>query len=339
VTLYHGRCEDILPRIPAGSVDALVTDPPYFQVKDEDWDNQWAKVDEFIAWLAGVTDQVKPALKAHASVWMFASPALTSTVERMLAERFRILASIRWVKTDDGFHQRASRDALRTFLTAWEGILFAEQFVDAYGDMEFELHKKVFAPIGQYIQGERERAGMSRREIAARLTGYKNEDSANANIFNWELGKNLIGKCDYLSMRVALGRGYLQREYEDLQREYEDLRREYEDLRREYEDLRRPFTLPKRGPKTDVWDFKYVHHYPGKHPTEKPQGLLRHIIETTTRPGAVILDPFAGSGSTLLAARDLGRQAIGIEQDQRWCEHAARKLNQTVLNFDEAVTA
>jgi site-specific DNA-methyltransferase (adenine-specific) len=110
------------------------------------------------------------------------------------------------------------------------------------------------------------------------------------------------------------------------------LRREYEDLRREYEDLRRPFSLSrKRGPVTDVWNFSTVPPLPGKHPCEKPLSMLTHMIEATSRPGDLILDPFAGSGSTLDAARMSGRRAVGIEVGERYCEIAARRLSQDTL--------
>lgn len=64
------------------------------------------------------------------------------------------------------------------------------------------------------------------------------------------------------------------------------------------------------------------------HPTQKPQSLMRWCLKKTQ---GVVLDPFMGSGSTLVAAKLLGRQAIGVEIDERYCEIAANRLAQEVL--------
>lgn len=61
------------------------------------------------------------------------------------------------------------------------------------------------------------------------------------------------------------------------------------------------------------------------HPNEKPVALLEQLIEATTIPGALILDPFAGSGSTLAAAAKTGRQYIGIEIDEQYSKLAATR--------------
>jgi site-specific DNA-methyltransferase (adenine-specific) len=70
------------------------------------------------------------------------------------------------------------------------------------------------------------------------------------------------------------------------------------------------------------------------HPHEKPIDLLEKLIITCTSLHAVVLDPFMGSGTSLLAAKRLNRQAIGIDIDERYCEIAVNRLQQEVLPFD-----
>ena len=69
------------------------------------------------------------------------------------------------------------------------------------------------------------------------------------------------------------------------------------------------------------------------HPTEKPIALLRELIESSSKIGEMVLDPCLGSGSTLAAAKLEGRRAIGIEIEERYCEIAAERLRQRVLDF------
>lgn len=224
VTLYHGDSLNVMTEIEPESVDVLLTDPPYFNVKDDDWDRQWAQRSEFLTWLGSALDAATPSLKASASVWVFASPALTSTIElEVIGPRFHLLNSIRWVK-EHGWHQKADIDSQRRYLTAWEGVLLAERHWNAHAENHLSLTKEAFAPIGRYLADERERAG-----------------------------------C------------------------------------------------------------------------EKPLSMMTHMLEVSSRPGDLILDPFAGSGSTLQAAKELGRRAIGIESDERYCEWIANRLAQDTL--------
>lgn len=67
------------------------------------------------------------------------------------------------------------------------------------------------------------------------------------------------------------------------------------------------------------------------HPTPKPIPLMGHLLEKC--PPGVVADPFAGSGATLIAARNVGRRAIGVELKERYCELIAKRLSQQAFDF------
>lgn len=62
------------------------------------------------------------------------------------------------------------------------------------------------------------------------------------------------------------------------------------------------------------------------HPAEKPVEILKHFIQRCSAEGDLVIDPFMGSGSALVAAKELGRHFIGIESEQKWCDVAAKRL-------------
>jgi DNA modification methylase len=83
---------------------------------------------------------------------------------------------------------------------------------------------------------------------------------------------------------------------------------------------------PQRRDVGNVLGFPPVRD--GDHPTEKPGPLLRTLLSVVCATGGTVLDPFAGSGSTLLAARSLDMRAIGVEADERFAEVIATRLAQ-----------
>jgi site-specific DNA-methyltransferase (adenine-specific) len=69
------------------------------------------------------------------------------------------------------------------------------------------------------------------------------------------------------------------------------------------------------------------------HPTQKPLDIIYPLLIYSVPPGGIVLDPFAGAGSVLVAAKSLGIRAVGVEIDESHCESAARRLQQGVFAF------
>ena len=321
----HGDCLEVMRAMPDNSVDAVVTDPPYFKVKGDAWDRQWDKPTQFLAWLDQIAEQWQRLLKPNGSLYCFASSKMAARVECLLANRFSILSHIVWQKGDDngnGMHTRQHKPGCRNWFPQTERLIFAEHYgADniAKGEAGYvakcdELRGFVFEPLRAYLDGERERAGWSVRRIAEeyqKVTGSRTVTGMAGHWFGtvqWMLPT----EQNYKWLRELFAGDYL--------------RREYDYLRREYEDLRRPFSVTPDVPYTDVWMFTTVGHYKGKHPCEKPLPMMEHIIRTSTRPGAVVLDCFAGSGSTGLACHNLGRSFIGIEREAEYVELARARV-------------
>jgi adenine-specific DNA-methyltransferase len=282
------------------SVDAIITDPPYFRVKDAPWDRQWDHPDKFIAWIGELCAEWRRLLKLNGSLYVFASPRMAARVEVEIGRRFTVLNNIRWVK-DAGWYKRQRRSEMRSFASPWESILFAEP--PATDDDP--------NPLRVYLCAERDRAGFTTRRVAEEFQKKTRSRTVTGMAGHWfeNVQWGLPTEENYLWLRGVLNRGC-----------------GHEYLRREYEDLRRPFSVNAEDAYTDIWDFKTVGHYPGKHLCEKPVDLLRHIVTTSTRPGQLILDCFAGSGSTGVAAVALGRKFLGVEFNEDYCAVAQKRI-------------
>jgi adenine-specific DNA-methyltransferase len=335
--ILHGDCIEQMRTLPDNSVDLIATDPPYYRVKGEAWDRQWETPAAFLSWVDELCREWQRILKPNGSLYVFASPRMAARVEVTIAESFNVINRIRWVK-EAGWHNKTEKEALRGYLSPWEEVIFAEHYgVDnmAKGEAGYEakcdeLRGFIFESLRSYLDGERRRAGFNYR------------------MCNEAIGKPVKGggmATHYFSAPDAVNHFQwalpTREHYESLRRLFnanggDFLRREYDDLRREYDDLRRPFAVTADVPYTDVWNFPTVAYYPGKHPCEKPIAMMEHIIRTSSRPGAVVLDCFMGSGSTLVAAQNLGRDAIGIELNESYIEQARRRLGQTMLPLELA---
>ncbi|PHV11306.1 DNA-methyltransferase [Chitinimonas sp. BJB300] len=345
-TLHHADCLPLLASLPDDAVDAIITDPPYFRVKSDAWDRQWRTADAFAVWMGRVLDQFARILKPSGSLYLFASPAMAARVEMLIAERLQVLNHIVWAKPS-GKHLGTCRASQRRFFPQTERILFAEHYgadstaEDAAGYKAkcAALRRTLFEPLRRYLDDERQRAGWRCSEIDAAWRVWRGTPNSKGGMathwfsrsqwamptpaaYAWlqQLFRSRPG--DALSHPAAvLGAGHAV-----LRTDYHFLKKEYDTLKQQYQALCRPFAMDNVAPHTDVWHFPVVQPYAGKHPCEKPLPLMRHIMECSTRPGHVVLDPFLGSGSTGIAALEAGCRFVGIEQDAVIHAQAAKRL-------------
>jgi adenine-specific DNA-methyltransferase len=328
----------VLPALEESSVSLIVADPPYHRVKDEEWDRRWKTDADYLAWIGRLCEELRRVLRPNGSLYLFASPYMAARVECKIGETFEVLNRITWRKPLFGTKaEMNAKEDQRAYFPISEAIIFAEHFgadSRARGESGWdakcdELRSFVFEPLRAYLDGERRRAGVDKIQCNV-ACGFSEAPGGMASRKYFSPSQWCLPTAEHYAalQRLFNARGgdylrreydYLRREYEDLRREYEDLRREYEDLRREYEDLRRPFSVSADVPYTDVWDFPTVPASPSKHPCQKPQGLLEHIVSASSRPGDLVLDPFAGSGVTGHACAALGRRCLLIEENPHWC--------------------
>ncbi|MFA1562601.1 DNA-methyltransferase [Aliivibrio fischeri] len=332
-TLHNGQlqlintdCLDYLKTLPNNSIDLILTDPPYFQVKKNAWDNQWPDVETFLAWLDEVLVEFWRVLKPSGNLYLFCGSKLAADTELLIRARFNVFNHIVWAKPS-GVWKRAHKPHLRAFFPATERIIFAGHYdsegyakgASQYATKCNKLKKATFKPLMDYFKNAKDALNISAKEI--------NEATGTQMCSHWFSSSQwkLPTEKQYKQLQTlfASKSGQLPKfhsdlttEYQALHSEYGNLVKEYDELKAEYENLRRPFYVTTKVPYTDVWTFASVQYYPGKHPCEKPADLLEHIIVSSSRKGAVVLDAFMGSGSTGKACLALNRKFVGIEMEK-----------------------
>lgn len=222
-----------------------------------------------------------------------------------MSDEFNILSHVVWTKPNepgyDGWKGKMKKDALRQWYPHSERIIFAEPA--EHGN----LHR---SPFGLYLKEMRTKAGMSTYELTELIGAYGKVNHGGA-VSNWEAGRNTPSRDQYSKMCDAI---IATGKVADMI---------------PYEDIIRKFSVDKEKEFTDVWTFPSVRPYKGKHPAEKPLDMLMHAIEATTYEDDIVLDCFAGSGSTAVASMMLGRRSIAMEIDEKWLPVISERIKGT----------
>jgi site-specific DNA-methyltransferase (adenine-specific) len=295
---------DVLKYIPNNSIGLILTDPPYHSTKKKNIvnDTAFSEDAEFLNWISKYVAEWKRILRPNGSLFMFCSSEMSARLEVLLSKSFNILSSIVWTKPNepgfDGWKQKMKKEALRQWYAHTERIIFAEPAFDG------NLGRSYFA---NFLKQQRKIVGISTHDLAE-TTGFYGKVNHGGTISNWEAGRNIPCKEQYQKIvDIFLSSGKIK-------------------SMPEYENIIRPFNVNASIEFTDVWNFPSVRPYKGKHPAEKPLDLLKHAIKATTHENDIVLDCFAGSGSTGLAALLLKRKTILIEIDSTWTKSIKEKM-------------
>lgn len=294
----------MLRNMPPNSVSLILTDPPYHTTKKENiyGDTAFAEDQHFLEWMAEYALEWRRVLRQNGSLFCFCSSEMMGRLEVLFSKGFNILSHIVWTKPNepgfDGWKGKMKKAALRQWYPHSERIIFAEPAVEG------NLHR---SPFAEFLREARKKSGLSMHQLTA-IVGAHGKVNHGGAVSNWEAGRNTPSREQYEKMSAAI------------------LTTGKVDYMPLYEEIIRVFRMDGSKEFTDVWNFASVRPYKGKHPAEKPTSLLEHAIEATTFPNDVVLDCFAGSGSTALAALKLGRRTVSIEIESRWTSKIADRI-------------
>jgi adenine-specific DNA-methyltransferase len=300
----QGDSLQLLRRLSDHSISLILTDPPYHATKKENiyGDTAFEEDEQYIAWIKSYAHEWRRILKPNGCLYCFCASEMSARLEVMFLATFNVLSNITWTKPNDpgydGWKGKMKKEALRQWYPHSERIIFAEPAVEG------NLHR---SPFAHFLRRIRKQSGLTSNKLAELTGAYGNVNHGGA-VSNWETGRNIPSREQYRKMCDAF------------------LATKKIDSMPIYEDVIRPFIIDGSKEFTDVWNFPSVKPYRGKHPAEKPAELLEHAIASTTFPGDIVLDCFAGSGSTSLAALRLDRRAVAMEIAPEWASECSRKI-------------
>jgi len=293
--IHHADCLEFMKQLPDKCIDLVLTDPPYFRVMTNEWDRQWPDIHAFQKWVGEIGEELQRVMKENGALYWFGDDKTIAYCQVMLDCRFSLINSLVWRKLDPVSQKTKGR--LRSYAICTERCLFYEKQQNTSNYLK---------SIKEYMRCEREKIKAAK--------GFKTEKEF------CEYVNKLTDSSSVVSRHYFSDSQYVfptQEMYSRLQKSG-FFRREYEDLRREYEDLRRVWN-PHSGADEVL---EYAHCQPPiYHPTQKPVPLISYLMERASNVGALVLDPFSGSGTTAIAAHTLGRRFICIERDSQY--HAA----------------
>jgi adenine-specific DNA-methyltransferase len=302
--LAQGDSLELLRQMPDNSISLILTDPPYHATKKKNiyGDTLFAQDQHYLDWMNEYAIEWRRVLKQNGSLFCYCDSSMSARLEVLFSEEFNILSHVVWTKPNepgfDGWKGKMKKESLRQWYGHSERIIFAEPAIEG------NLHR---SPFGEFLKKARKQSGLSGHKLTE-LTGAYGKVNHGGAVSNWEAGRNTPSRDQYKKICEAI------------------LGTEKVDFMPPYEDIIRVFKMNGTKEFTDVWNFPSVRPYKGKHPAEKPLDMLKHAIEACSNEGDIVLDCFAGSGSTAAAALSLKRRSVSIEIEEPWVEKISERL-------------
>ena len=290
------------------SVKLIIADPPYFEVKG-DFDFKWKSFEDYLIDVEKWAVECKRLLADNGTLFWYGHAKKIAYTQIIFDKYFNLENHIKWRKTD--CQTRKGYENYRIFPPVTEHILMYSNN-DDYHDTVRKAIQEVQAYLNTLI---------SRNELAKKLLdsgNCKNYASAKQN------ANNILNQTSAKPQLIT------ESQYSLIDADkipYVDFVLMYEYKRAEFEILRRPFDNFMRM--EDVWDLAQDVHITGEyeHPTKKTEKLARIMINSTTIQKDLILIPFAGSGTEVAMAIKEGRQAIGFDVEEKYCQMSNDRIN------------
>lgn len=309
--------------------DLIISDPPYGMKKEKDGvlnDNlNYADLLKFNKKWMNVCFK---NLKENGSFYCFGTDEplmdiyghIIKPMIRNQKATFRNL--ITWEKS--GGTNGILSDLQRMYAPIDEKILFVMAGTQGFNNNK-DNYFEGFEPIRTYLADSRLAMGWDVSTMK-RICGHKSMRDHWTSKSQWEL----LTEKNYTKLKAESERQREQRNIKNdaFTKEYTEIKADYEEVKKEFLKTRAYFNNTHEK-MTNVWHFGRTtteeRAETGGHKTPKPIALLERIIKSSSKEGDVILDPFGGSGSTLIACERTGRRCLMMELSPKWCEVIKRR--------------
>jgi DNA modification methylase len=290
-TIQNTDCLEGMKELPDNCIDLVIADPPYFKTVNESWDYEWRTVDDYVEWCTEWFDEVSRISKISASFYLFGYFRNLGYLIPELEERN--FNTRQQIVVDKGM-QAVSGRATRDY-KLWPNTV--ESIVFTVYDSR--------PVVKEFLNQQNEVKDYSSTEINEMLGA----ETGGGGLWSIYAGDNIMGKVPPKD------------KWEILQDIF--------DFDIPHKDVRHTFNTEMGL--SNVWTDIDFYEEDKEHPTQKPLKLMKRLVKASSGEGMTVLDPFAGSGSTLVAAEQLDRNYVGFEIDQEYCEVARGRTSQSRL--------